>query len=173
MKRIHLVTWIILITVSYSFGQDIDERLTPLKPFLDKIWKGDFKAPDGKIISVITRKFEVQPEKKVIKVLKSNEGKTGWSEGYLYWDDIAKKIAYFSIESSGVFYTGFLSFEGNSVTIEGKMTWPFQQNPKVRQSYEFKNTFEFITDNKMIDSWFQNAFGPWQPGHVIEFNNEK
>jgi hypothetical protein len=21
----------------------------------------------------------------------------------------------------------------------------------------------------MIDRWFQNAFGPWRPGHVIEF----
>jgi hypothetical protein len=21
----------------------------------------------------------------------------------------------------------------------------------------------------MVDKWFQNAFGPWRPGHVVNF----
>ncbi len=101
-----------------------------------------------------------------------NESNSSWGEGYFYWDDIAGKIAFFFIESGGVFNTGFVSADSNVITIEGKMTWPIQFNPEVMQSYDFKNSFEFTDDGKMIDKWFQNAFGPWQPGHVIEFTGD-
>ena len=46
------------------------------------------------------------------------------------------------------------------------MTWPAPPpNPNVKQSYDFKNTFTFVSATEMIDKWSQNAFGPWRPGH--------
>jgi len=43
-----------------------------------------------------------------------------------------------------------------SATINGKIS-------------DYRNTFEFRPDGKMIDRYYQNASGTWQPGHVIEF----
>lgn len=165
-----IVSAILLLLLNLSmYSQGIDEKLSILDPFLGKTWKGDFKLPDGTIESVVVRNFEAMPGGKVIKIIKKNEGKGNVEEGYFYWDDIAKKIAYFNIGNNGVFNTGFVNVQGNTITIEGKMTWPNQQNPKVKQSYDFKNTFEFSSEKAMTDKWFQNAFGAWMPGHVIEF----
>jgi hypothetical protein len=52
------------------------------------------------------------------------------------------------------------------VTVQGKVVFP-------DRTFDYKNTFEFMPDGKMIDRWFQNAFGPWQPGHVVEFIEQK
>lgn len=161
--------FILAIVCIASNAQSLQERLNPLKPFLGRTWKGDLKAPNGELISVSVRNFESIADGKVIKIIKKSEGKSDWGEGCFYWNDIEKKIAYFFIEGAGVFQTGFVKVENNAITIEGTMTWPTQMNPQVKQSYEFKNTFEFTSDGKMIDKWFMNAFGPWQPGHVIEF----
>lgn len=169
VKKIVLTVIICLLPVYSINSQTLAERLSPIKPFLDKTWKGDLKSPEGEIISVEIRTFESLSDGKIIKAYIRNEGNSNRGEGYFYWDDIAKRIAFFFLESSGVFNTGFVSAENNIITIEGKMTWPAQSNPEVKQSYDFKNTFEFTADGKMIDRWYHNAFGPWRPGHVIEF----
>jgi len=150
-------------------GQDIDEKLASLKPFLNKTWIGEFKSPDGIVIAVTIRTFEAIADGRIIKLTTRNEGIESWGEGFFYWDDIAKKIAYFFIESNGVFLTGFVTAEGNIITIEGTMTWPQQKDPNIKQSYDFRNSFEFTSDGKMVDRWYMNAFGPWRYGHVIEF----
>jgi len=171
-KRIPILLLMLTVIGYYTpvSGQDIDQRLTSLKPFLYNKWIGELKSPGGDVVSVATRTFEALPDGRVIKLTKKNEGKESWGEGFFYWDDISKRIAYFFIESNGVFLKGFVSAEENIITIEGIMTWPEQKDPNVKQSYDFKNSFEFTSDGKMIDRWYMNAFGPWRPGHVIEFN---
>lgn len=170
IKRSFITVLMLLISVLIINGQTLSEKLDPLKPFLNKPWKGILKSPDGKDELIVNRTFEIVKNGNVIKCTKINKELDSFGEGFFYWNDIEKKIAFFFIESKGVFQIGFVTVENNIVTIEGTMTWPQQLNPNVKQSYDFKNTFEFTSDGKMIDKWFQNAFGPWQPGHVIEFN---
>ncbi len=159
----------ILTYQSIAFSQALDERLEVLQPMLNKKWVGMLKAPDGSKEFKIIREYKSVWEGSVIKCKKTNYDLNNFGEGYFYWDDIVKKIAYFFIENGGVFLKGYVTIEKNVITIEGMMTWPQQHNPSVKQSFDFKNTFELIEDGKMIDRWFQNAFGPWRPGHVIEF----
>jgi hypothetical protein len=140
---------------------------------LNNKWAGMLKAPDGSREFKVIREYKSVWEGNVIKCTKTNYELDNFGEGYFYWDDVVKKIAYFFIENKAVFLKGYVTIEENVITVEGKMTWPQQPNPSVKQSFDFKNTFEFTVDGKMIDSWFQNAFGSWRSGHVIEFAVEK
>lgn len=152
-------------------AQELDDHLKILEPLLGKAWTGMLMAPDGSPGFNIERKFELAKSGKIVKCSKINIDRNKYGEGYFYWNDIEKKIAYFFIEEDGVFLKGFANTEENKITIEGIMTWPKQMNPNVKQQYEFKNTFEFNEDGSMTDKWFMNAFGPWQPGHTIKFTS--
>jgi hypothetical protein len=109
-------------------------------------------------------------EGKVIKYSRATAERNSYEEGFIYWDDMAKKPAFFFIHSGGAFSSGFVSSDRNVITFKGKMTWPAPApNPGVKQSYDIKNTFEFVSATEMVDRWFQDAFGPWRPGHVVNF----
>jgi len=150
-------------------SKSLDSNLKVLKPFLNKHWIGMLKSPDGSREFKVIRKYESILDGKVIKSIKENEELKNYGEGYFYWDDLKKKIAFFFIENSRVFLIGEVTIKENMIIINGKLTWPEKQRPPVNQSFEFKNTFELTEDGKMIDRWFHNAFGQWRSGHVIEF----
>ena len=150
-------------------SQEINKNLQILTPLINKSWEGKLKAPDGSAEFNVIRTFELMEKGNIIKCTNTNRDLGGYGEGYFYWDDLEKKIAYFFIENGGVFSKAFVTSENKTIIIEGKMTWPSQSNPQVKQSFDFKNTFEFTEEGKLIDKWFQNAFGPWRPGHTIEF----
>jgi hypothetical protein len=170
IKRILTIGLIVCIAVINANAQDLQGKLSGLKQLLSGVWSGELRSPDGSLVSIVTEKYEFLPGRNVIKFTKQNEGNDSWGEGYFYWDDLVKKIAFFSIEKNGVFCTGYVTVDSRIITIEGKMTWPTQVNPQVKQSYDFKNTLEFTSVGKMIDRWFMNAFGEWRSGHTIEFS---
>ncbi|MFZ5940560.1 MAG: hypothetical protein ACOYXB_08295 [Bacteroidota bacterium] len=168
-KTIFISILLGLLPLTLLHAQSPGEKLAPLQPFLSKTWTGEFKAPDGTLVANVYRTFEVADGGQLIRLKKWSDNKPGQAEGYFYWDPVAGKIACFCIENNGVFYTAYVSAEGNLITFEGRMTWPEPLNPQAKQSYDFRNTFEFTDDGQMTDRWYQNAFGPWMPGHVIEF----
>lgn len=169
LKQLLMFCLIFFLNTIFIKGQDLNENLSILKPFLNKSWEGKLKAPDGSAEFKVVRNYQIILNGNAIKCTKSNIDLKNEGEGYFYWDDISKKVACFFIENGGVFYTGFVSNENNTIIIEGKISFPTQANPRIKQSFEFKNTFDFPGENKMTDCWFQNAFGPWRPGHTIEF----
>lgn len=172
-RRCGLALCILLALCPPLFSQALNPRLAPLEPLLDREWKGMLPSPDGSEAWEQTCRFESIWDGKVIRYLRSTPAINSYEEGFLYWDDIARKIAFFSIHSSAVYCRAFLSVEKNVITFEGKMSWPAPPaNPGVKQSYDFRNTLELVSDSAMIDRWFQNAFGPWRPGHVISFRSE-
>jgi hypothetical protein len=170
-KALILILSLSLAAYVSQAGQKADPRLSPLEPLLNKTWVGALKAPDGSAEFKVVRRFEAVWDGKVIKYTKTNLDLNNSGEGYIYWDDISKKPAFFFIENSGVFLKGFISAENNLFTFEGAMTWP-QPNPQGEQSFEFRNTFEITSESEMTDRWFHNAFGPWRRGHVIKFKAE-
>ena len=155
-------------------GQALDPKLAPLEPLLGKTWSGMMKAPDGSAEWEIIVEYKLFGRGGVIKYSRTAPARQGLEEGYLYWDDIAGKIAHFAVDGGGVFATGYVTVDKNVVTFEGRMTWPAAPpNPGIKQAYDFRNTFEFLPGGGMVDRWFQNAFGPWRPGHVITFKARK
>jgi hypothetical protein len=58
-----------------------------------------------------------------------------------------------------------VEMEEGLVTMEGTIAFPDRR-------FDFKNTFEVRADGVLVDRWYQNAFGGWRPGHVIEYSRE-
>ena len=164
-KHVFLLALVCLfVTQINGAGEDLDPSLIPLKPLLDKTWVGILKAPDGSAEFEVTRTFEMLDGGKVIRLTKINKDLNGYGEGFIHWNDIEQKAAFFFIEKSGAFLKGFVTAGNGAITFEGQMTWP-KAMPQGKQTYDFKNTFEVKSETEMVDSWFHNAFGPWRPGH--------
>jgi len=155
-------------------GQTIDPRLASLEPLLNKDWRGLMKAPDGSAEWEVVCTYRPVLDGKAVKVARTSAAQNSFEEGIIYWDDPAGKIAFFSIHNSAVFSSGFVSVDKDLIVFEGRMTLPAPP-PKadIRQSFDFRNTFELVSESEMVDRWFQNAFGPWRPGHVISFRAKR
>jgi hypothetical protein len=149
-------------------GQTLHRELAPLEALLDKDWRGLMKAPDGTADWEVVCVFRALWDGKAVRYTRTVAELKSSEEGTIYWDDMAKKIAFFSIQSNAAHSSGFLTVEKNVISFEGKLTWPAPPpEPGVKQAFDFRNTFELVSDSEMVDRWFQNAFGPWRPGHRI------
>jgi len=146
--------------------QTAKENLKILEPLLNKKWIGELKSPDGSASYKTSHAFTLIGDGSVVKYTGIVLGLNSISEGYFYWDRDEKKVALFIISGNGVYRNGFVSIEEGLITVKGVINFP-------ERKFDYKNTFEMTADGKMIDRWFQNAFGPWQPGHVVELAVEK
>lgn len=147
-------------------GQTSNENLKILEPLLCEKWIGDMKSPDGTQTFKVSLSYEMIWNGEAVKYSRSNPERNTFTEGYFYWDVEEKKIVFLSVSNKGRSSKGYVSIEERKITIQGSATI---QN----RAFDYKNTFEFTSDGKMIDRWFQNASGTWQPGHVIEFIKSK
>ena len=168
MKRVLGASIIILFLstlMSSRAAQDgtaLNENLKILEPLLHKNWAGDMKSPDGKRTFKVSLSCEPIWNGEVIKYSRSNPDRNTFSEGYFYWDVNEEKITFLSVSNRGGAMKADVSKEDGKISLKGSTTI---QN----RTFDYRNTFEFTSDGKMIDRWFQNASGSWQSGHVIEF----
>jgi hypothetical protein len=146
-----------------SGGQALNENLGILGPMVGKTWVGELKSPDGKTVSRVSLRYESLWNGAVVKVFRSNPDRKSFSEGFFYWDREEKKMGFFSVNNIGGPMKADVSAEDGKVCLKGSATIG-------GKTFDFKNTFEFLPDGKMVDRWYQNASGSWQAGHVIEFS---
>ncbi|MBN2774799.1 MAG: hypothetical protein JXR31_11150, partial [Prolixibacteraceae bacterium] len=118
------VFFISLLSVNIALCQNLNSTLESLNPFLGNTWIGKLKSPDGSKELTVLRTYEIIPKGNVLKCIKKNPELDNYAEEFFFWDDIEKKIAFFSIGDLGVFENGFVTIDNNIVTIEGTMTWP-------------------------------------------------
>jgi len=166
-SRSLIIRTIIFLIIGLSFpgiGQTLNDNLEILQPLLDKKWTGELRSPDGSAFWKTTREFKILWDGSVVKYIGSTPEIETYSEGYFFWDRHEQKIAVLIVNNRGIYQRGFVNDEDGAITIKGTISFP-------ERTFEFKNTFKFTSDGKMIDRWFQNAFGTWQPGHVIEFKS--
>jgi hypothetical protein len=168
MKKVPLASIIMLFLSTMisshaaQAGTALNENLKFLAPMLHKNWAGDMKSPDGKQTFKVGISCEPIWNGEVIKYSRSNPERNTFSEGYFYWDVGEKKIIFLSVSNRGGAMKADVSKEDGKISLKGSTTI---QN----RTFDFRNTFEFTADGNMVDRWFQNASGSWQPGHVIEF----
>jgi len=160
------ITMILLAFESLSYCQTDNKNLKILEPLLNKKWVGELKSPDGSASFKTSHEFTLIGNGSVVKYTEITPVLNSVSEGYFYWDRDENKVALFIINGKGDYRDGFVSIEEGLITVKGIINFP-------ERKFDYKNTFEFTAGGKMIDRWFQNAFGSWQPGHVLELTVEK
>ena len=165
----HIFIMILLVVASVSLplrADGLQEKLAFLEPLLGRPWQGELTHPDGRRTFPITQAYEALWEGKVVHYTRSIPDFPFFLEGYIYWDANEQKVCLMNINSRGNSGRGIVTLDDGKITVSGRMT----MNGK---TYDYRNTFEVSVDGKLIDRWFQNMTGSWQPGHVIEFVRDK
>lgn len=137
-----------------------------LEPLINRHWVGEIRSPDGSRTFKTEVNFQAIWDGSVVRYTASIPEIDSFSEGHFFWDRETQKIAVLILSSRDAVERGTVSVEKDVLAIQGTIAFP-------KQTFDFRNTFEFTADGKMIDRWFQNASGAWQPGHVIEFREQR
>ncbi len=140
----------------------LSKSLAVLAPLVGRTWRGQLRDPASGRGLPTEQRYEVLGAGAVVKLVSSTPALGQRSEGYLYWDRDAGAIAWFGIDERGIHTRGVVSMADSVLTVTGRISFS-------ERSFDFGNTFEFPGPGRMIDRWFQNAFGDWRAGHVIEF----
>jgi hypothetical protein len=161
-KSFYILLFLFLVIRIQAAVPALSNQLKILEPLVNKHWVGEMKSPDGSRAFKTGVSFQVVWDGSVVKYEASIPEIGSFSEGYFFFDRETQKAAVFIVSTRGVIERGTVSVENGLLTVLGTMAFP-------DRTFDFKNTFEFTGDGKMIDRWFQNATGSWQAGHVVEF----
>lgn len=167
MKNLkYILNAIILIATSFSsiYGQDLDEKLKLLEPFTNRLWEAEVpRFGEGTKMEIM---WKVMEKGKVIK--KTGEFKilNSSHEAFYFWDSDKQEIGVFSIHNNGNFLHGHVKEEDGKILVYGYVTFPDKK-------LEFRNTFEFTEDGKLLDKYFRYEDGEWRAGHSREYYEKK
>lgn len=157
---------IMLIALSFSsiYGQELDEHLKLLEPFINKSWEAEIpRFGEGAKMEIMWKVIE---KGKVIKKTGELKILNSTFEAYYFWDSDKQEIGVFSIHNNGNFLHGHVKEEDGKILEYGYVTFPDKK-------LEFRNTFEFTEDGKLLDKYFRFEDGEWQAGHSREFFEKK
>lgn len=146
---------------AYAEARDLPGNLSILAPLVGKTWTGRMTSPDGRQSWATERRFEVLWDGSAVRFVSSTPEIGASAEGFFYWDREAEKVAVLVVNSRGIHQSGTVTAKDGAITIEGRIVFP-------ERAFGYRNTFTPAEDGKLVDRWFQNAFGDWRPGHVIE-----
>lgn len=146
-------------------GQEatLNPHLEPLRPFLDKTWKGTFRnsTPDKPMIDV--GKWERALNGQAIRRIHSvNDGAYG-GEALLFWDDDHKVIAFHYFTTAGFWTVGTMKIEN------GKFISHEDVKGDSGGISEVRATTELQPDGKLHvkAEYFKN--GRWTPGRDVTY----
>lgn len=138
-----LATWC-LASVRVAESGTLDEGLEPLRHFLGKTWRGEFKdsKPDKPTIDVA--RWERALNGKAVRILHSiNDGAYG-GESLLIWDKQKSEIRYHYFTTAGFHTVGSMSVVGSKITAVEKVAGNSNMT-------EVRSTFELRDDGTMLN----------------------
>lgn len=150
-----------ILLVPLIFSQEMDETLKLLEPFTNKIWLSEMQGLRGEGTISSQKEWEVVWQGKAIKYTSQTEKLNVYTDGYLYWDFDKQEIAVFTLNNKGKFIQGHIIEEAGKLLMYGYITLPDRK-------LEFRNTFEFLDDGKILDTWYRFEDGEWKTGHSVE-----
>lgn len=149
-----------------AFGADsswLDPHLEPLRPFLDKTWKGVFKnsKPDRPIADVM--RWERALNGKGVRILHSvNDGAYG-GESIIMWDQQKQQVAFHYFTTAGFRTVGTMKFK------DGKVLTHEVVSGSSNTVSEIRATFERLPDGAIQVQTEQLKSGEWQPGRETKY----
>lgn len=116
----------------------LDEHLEPLRPFLGRTWRGEFKdsTPAKPVVDV--SRWERALNGKAVRILHSiNEGAYG-GESILRWDAESKQLVYYYFTTAGFMTKGSLTVENGKMVANEKVTGEGTNVTDVRSTSELR-----------------------------------
>lgn len=144
----------------------LDPHLEPLRPLLDKTWKGAFKnsTPDKPVVDV--SRWERALNGKAVRILHSiNDGAYG-GETLVMWDAQKKEVTYHYFTTAG-FRT-----EGTMTLTDKKVTTLEQVKGVANGITEVRGTSELLPDGTFQVKTEYKKEGEWQPGREVIYRED-
>ena len=116
----------------------LDEKLEPLRPFIGRTWRGEFKdsTPEKPVIDIA--KWERALNGKAIRVLHSiNDGFYG-GESLIVWDTEKQQIRYHYFSTAGFYNVGTMTVTNKVLTAVETVFGSAQGITEVRSTYELR-----------------------------------
>lgn len=162
MRTHHYYLTLILISLSLAsiHGQDLDENLKLLEPFINKAWEAE--EPRFGDEAKIERRLDIIEDGKAVKRTETFAALNATAEYFYYWDFEKQEIGVFGLHNNGNFVHGHAKEEDGIVLIYGYGTFPDRK-------LEFRNTYELTEDGRYLDKYYRFEEGEWKPGHSWVF----
>ncbi len=141
-------------------------QLEPLRPLLDKTWKGEFEnsKPEKPIVDVA--RWERALNGKAVRVLHSvNDGVYG-GETIFIWDEKKKVVTYHYFTTAGFMTVGSLSFK------DGKLITHELVAGSAGGVTEVRGTSELLPSGALYLKTEQLKDGEWQPGREVTYKQD-
>jgi hypothetical protein len=115
-KTIHVAALLAALAVpAAARAAELSARLAPLKPFLDKTWRGAFpeSKPEKPVVDV--SRFEAALNGQAVRNLHSiNDGEYG-GETMIVWDQEKQGLVYYYFTTAGFYTAGTMRAEDGAL----------------------------------------------------------
>jgi hypothetical protein len=141
----------------------LDPHLEPLRPLLDKTWRGPFKdsKPDKPTVDIAH--WERALNGQAVRMLHSiNDGVYG-GETIIMWDQKKQSVCYHYFTTAGFKTTGTMSFDKGQVTTHEEVVGSTDGITEVRGTSEIGSDGTFHVKTEYLKN------GQWVPGHEVTY----
>jgi hypothetical protein len=154
------------IDLSGADQPSLAPQLEPLRPLLDKTWKGPFKSstPEKPVVDIM--RWERALNGKAIRVLHSvNDGSYG-GETIFKWDEKKQAVTYHYFTTAGFMTVGTVSFKDAKVITREVVSGSTGGVTEVRGTSELLPGGEFRVKTEHLKN------GEWQPGREVTYTQD-
>jgi len=128
----------LVATAASSENPPLDKHLEPLRPFLGKTWRGEFKNSKPAKPTVDVARWERALNGQVVRVLHSvNDGSYG-GESLIRWDNEQGRLTYVYLSTAGFHNTGTMTVSSNQIVAVEKVVGNTNGITEVRSTYELR-----------------------------------
>lgn len=141
----------------------LQPQLEPLRPFIDKTWKGVFKSstPEKPLVDVM--RWERALNGRAVRVLHSlNDGAYG-GETIFMWDAQKQAVTYHYFTTAGFMTVGSVSFK------DGKLSTHEVVSGSSGGVTEVRGESELLPDGGLLVKTEHLKDGQWQPGREVTY----
>jgi hypothetical protein len=159
-----ILVWLSSATLVLAAGKpSLNPHLEPLRPLLDKTWKGTFANSKPEKPTVDVQRWERVLNGQGIRLLHSiNDGVYG-GETIFIWDENKQAITYYYFTTAGYMTTG--TFEPK----DGKFITHEEVKGEAGGVTEVKATSELLPDGKFHVRAEYLKNGQWSLGHEVTY----
>ncbi len=146
--------------------QSLDPQLEPLRPFVNKTWKGTFKGstPEKPLVDVM--RWERALNGKAVRVLHSlNDGAYG-GETLFRWDEKQQAVTYHYFTTAGFMTVGSVSLR------DGKLITHEAVTGNSGGVSEVRGESELLADGTLHMKSEHLIDGKWQPGREVTYKED-
>jgi hypothetical protein len=158
--------WANLGPCTAADAPSLDSHLEPLRPLLEKTWKGPFKnsTPDKPTVDVA--RWERALNGRAVRVVHSiNDGIYG-GEILMMWDEKKQQVTYNYFTTAGFTSAGTVRFESGKILTHEIVTGNDDGVTEVRGVTEFNPDGSYHVKSEYLKK------GQWVPGHEATYHED-